>query len=206
MIIRFTAFKRFFLIITISLILIFLFVNVNFFLKFLYPFPYRDIIYRYSKQFDLDPFLVVSVIKVESRFNPYAESQQGALGLMQIMPETALWVAKNLNVGYSKEKLFEPEYNIMLGCWYLSNLHSEFKGNLALVLASYNGGRGNVREWLRTGQWDGNIDSLEDIPFSETRDFVKKVLKIYDRYKKIYYDRYKKIYNEERERVVLIGG
>jgi len=198
MILRLAVLKRFFLIITISLILIFLIVNINFFWKLLYPFPYRDIIYRYSKQFDLDPLLVVAVIKVESRFNPYAESQQGALGLMQIMPETAVWVAKNLNVGYSKEKLFEPDYNIMLGCWYLSNLYSEFKGNLALVLASYNGGRGNVREWIRTGQWNGNIHSLEKIPFSETRDFVKKVLKNYERYKKIY--------KEESEGGVRIGN
>ncbi|KUK10642.1 MAG: Lytic transglycosylase catalytic [Clostridia bacterium 41_269] len=186
MILKLVEIKRFFLILIIFLILILFAVNINFFWKFFYPFPYRDIICRYSKQFGVDPLLVVAVIKVESRFNPYAESEQGALGLMQIMPETAVWAAKNLNVNYSREKLFEPDYNIMIGCWYLSNLHSEFNGNLALVLASYNGGRGNVREWMRTGQWDGNRNSLQKIPFTETRDFVKKVLKNYERYKKIY--------------------
>jgi len=186
MIIRLDHLKRYLLILIIVLALASVILHSAVFWKMLYPLPYRDSIFKYSRQFKLDPYLVAAVIRVESKFNPYAKSARGALGLMQLMPGTARWVAGNLKVDFKEEQLFDPQYNIMIGCWYLSNLESEFGGNLLLILAAYNGGRGNVRRWIKNRQWGGNLQTVDQIPFPETREFVKKVLRDYERYKLIY--------------------
>ncbi|MDN5348263.1 MAG: soluble lytic murein transglycosylase [Clostridia bacterium] len=154
--------------------------------RFLYPLPYSQIIFSVARQSRLDPLLVAAVIRVESKFYPWAKSERGALGLMQLMPETARWVAEMQGLKYEGEKLMEPEYNLKLGCWYLAHLRDEFGGDLVPALAAYNGGRGRIRTWLNEGIWDGSLDTLDRIPYAETREFVKRVIYDYRIYRLLY--------------------
>ncbi|MBE3582320.1 MAG: lytic transglycosylase domain-containing protein [Thermoanaerobacteraceae bacterium] len=154
--------------------------------RLVYPFPYRSSILHYAGQNGLDPLLVLAVVRTESKFYPLAESLTGARGLMQIMPETARWVAGRLREEFDPERLFEPEYNLRLGTWYLAYLIREFRGSLPAALAAYNGGSQNVEDWLGRGVWDGRSASLDKIPFPETREFVRQVLRDYRIYRFLY--------------------
>jgi len=110
---------------------------------------------------------------------------------MQIMPETGFWIAEQLGLeSFSEEKLLDPSVNILLGTWYINNLLQQFDAELYPALAAYNGGRGHVKRWLDDGIWDGKRENLEDIPFAETRSFIKKVEKTYMRYQQIYSGEY----------------
>lgn len=151
-----------------------------------YPLTYETIIVRRSREHGLDPYLVAAVIRAESRFRPQATSQQGARGLMQIMPETGKWAAEQMEVDFHPDYLYDPEYNIRIGCWYLANLVKEFEGDTVLALAAYNGGRNNVQKWLNERQWTGESRTLEQIPFQETRHYVAAVLLDYKRYLWLY--------------------
>ena len=128
-----------------------------------------------------DPALVLAVIRQESSFNPEAVSSAGALGLMQLMPGTAREVAGKLGLSYRQASLTaEPEYNMLLGQTYLSQLIDRFDGSALLAVAGYNAGPGNVRRWLdRYGDpRDGSIDVIdwiERIPLAETRNYVQRV-------------------------------
>lgn len=188
MIIRYLRVKRLLLLLVLLLVLISIILQSKPFLRLLYPIAYQEEVTRYSRQFQLDPLLVMAIIRAESKFNPYAESKKGAVGLMQLMPDTAKWVAGQMNLEYSSEKLFEPEFNIAVGCWYLSSLISQYGGmdHLAVALAAYNGGRTNVNKWLQEKIWDGSISDLDSIPFFETKEYVRIVLKNYEIYKKVY--------------------
>ncbi|MDN5345513.1 MAG: soluble lytic murein transglycosylase [Clostridia bacterium] len=139
----------------------------------------------YARQEGVDPLLVAAVTRVESKFYPGARSDQGARGLMQLMPDTARLAAGHLGLPYDPEKLFNPEYNLRLGTWYLAALLREFH-DLAPALAAYNGGRGNVHNWLERGVWDGSSRNLRQIPFPETRAFVRQVLQNYRIYRFLY--------------------
>ncbi|NMB46643.1 MAG: lytic transglycosylase domain-containing protein [Firmicutes bacterium] len=150
-----------------------------------YPFLYREIIVECADRERLDPALVAAVTRVESRFYPRARSEQGALGLMQLMPETAEAAAVELGLSFEREYLYDPQYNIRLGSWYLAQLLREF-GDLKPALAAYNGGQGNVRTWLGTGIWDGSYNNLHQIPFAETREFVRRVFRDYRVYSLAY--------------------
>jgi soluble lytic murein transglycosylase len=154
--------------------------------KFFYPILYPEYVFSYAERYQIDPYLVAAVIRAESRFSITAESGSGARGLMQIMPDTAKWAADKMGLEFDREMLFEPEYNIRIGCWYLRQLLDSFQGNLIVVLASYNAGQGNVRKWMKEGLWDGRFASLNQIPFSETRLYVHKVIKYYQRYQDLY--------------------
>jgi len=142
-----------------------------------YPLEYRALIDRCATDNQVDPVVVAALIRNESHYNPDALSKQGARGLMQIMPSTGQWIASQMQVPYSDEMLWDPEYNIRLGCWYLDNLSREFGGDLVLVLASYNAGRNNVKKWVNEGRWTGEESTLGQIPFSETRSYVEQVLR-----------------------------
>ncbi len=159
--------------------------------KFLYPFPYRSTVESYSSRWKVDKFLAISVMKVESNFSETAHSQSGAVGLMQIMPETAAWIAYQL--GETPEEavddiknLRDSETNIRYGTWYLAELEDEFKGNDVLALAAYNAGRGNVHEWIKKNHWSENFSDVDKIPYAETRDYVKRVLHCREKYAKLY--------------------
>ncbi|MDI3533889.1 MAG: soluble lytic murein transglycosylase [Thermosediminibacterales bacterium] len=161
--------------------------NTEWFLKKRYPLKYATQIFHYSGENRLDPYLVASVILEESKFNPRAVSSKGAIGLMQIMPDTGKWVAEQININnYNSDMLFDPETNIKIGTWHLANLMEEFNGELVLVMAAYNGGSGNVNQWLQEKTYSRDGKTLKHIPFKETRDYVKKIKKTYEIYKKLY--------------------
>jgi len=154
-----------------------------------YPFDYREEVLYYAGMYGVDPFLVAAVIKVESGFNPEARSLKGACGLMQIMPNTGMWAVQQMGlVGeFNEEMLFDPCFNIQVGTWYLAHLKEHFDGRRAVILAAYNGGKGRVEEWLDTGLWDGEMATIDSVPFPETRNFVRRVERIYSRYRWLYY-------------------
>lgn len=154
--------------------------------RLFYPLHYEEIVFEVSNKYDLDPYLVFSVIRVESKFKEDAVSRRGAVGLMQIMPSTGMWLARQESFDVSnKEELLNPEKNIKLGCCYLKSLYYEFESKKA-ALAAYNAGPGRVQNWLELGVWDGSKENIDDIPYKETREYVKSVLKTYEIYKEIY--------------------
>lgn len=135
-----------------------------------------------AEQAPIEQALVFAIMRQESAFASDAISSAGARGLMQLMPATAKYVSKSLNVSYSKYQLTEdPNYNALLGSSYLSGLIDEFNGSYVLAIASYNAGPRNVHKWIetwgdpRTGEID-MIDWIEFIPFSETRNYVQRVI------------------------------
>lgn len=155
--------------------------------NFIYPFPYREKVEQHAAEYRVDKYLAVSVMKVESNFTEGAISRSGAVGLMQIMPETAEWIAYRLE----EEKptisdLHESGRNIKYGIWYLSDLEKEFYENDILALAAYNAGRGNVRKWMEQKEWGKNFSDIEAIPYLETRQYVKKVLACREKYNELY--------------------
>ena len=155
--------------------------------KYLYPLPYQDLVTAAAHESETDPFLIYAVMRTESKYMVKATSPKGARGLMQIMPETGTWIADKLKLrGFHSDMLYEPAVNIRLGSWYLASLKQEFDGNLVLVLAAYNSGPGNVKQWRQQYGWPSDFSSTEQIPFNETRLYVTKVLKAYSTYKKIY--------------------
>lgn len=163
-----------------------LFFQTTYAQKLFYPYPYRPIVEKYAEQYGVDPFLVIAVIRAESNFMPQSQSHKGAQGLMQLMPDTAEWIAKSRgDKSFTLEDLKDPEKNIQYGTWYLASLQKEFK-NTTLVLAAYNGGRGHVQEWIKTQQLDLDHLRVEDIPFQETRKYVQRVLIYYPKYKALY--------------------
>ncbi len=141
----------------------------------------------YARANGVDSALVASVIMTESKFRKDARSHRGAVGLMQIMPETGAWIAQQLDdQDFTTEKLWEPETNIRYGVWYLAELQREFAGNDFLALAAYNAGRGQVREWMEEGQWLVRSRGLGDVYKRQTRDYVKNVLRDRSKYETLY--------------------
>jgi soluble lytic murein transglycosylase len=158
--------------------------------KIMFPEKYKQYVMEYSRKNNLDPYLVFAIIKVESNFNTEAVSQKNARGLMQISQKTGQWGARVLKLKqYTEKSLFDPETNISIGCWYLSVLIKEF-GDLDLVIAAYNGGSGNVKEWLKNKDLSTSGKSLDKIPFKETETYLKKVKSDFVIYKKLYENKY----------------
>ena len=155
--------------------------------KYVYPFPFQEKVFRYATEYEVDPYLIVAVVRTESKFLPAARSPKGARGLMQMMPETGQWVAGELNVGgFTADMLSDPETNIRFGTWYLASLRKEFKNNDVLVLAAYNGGRGNVKQWMRQLGWSDDFRDVDTIPYRETREYVRRVIEARERYQELY--------------------
>lgn len=156
-------------------------------LKYFYPLPYSEHVYKYSKEYNLDPYLVYAAIRVESNFESDAKSSKGAKGLMQITDDTGQWAANKMKIkNYNSEMLYQPQYNIMVGCWYIRNLIDQFDGNMTSALAAYNGGSGNVEKWLKNKEYSSDGEKLDKIPFGETKRYVEKIKKDYNIYKSLY--------------------
>lgn len=147
-----------------------------------HPIHYREAIAHVAERYGLDPYLVAAVVRAESDYDPKAVSHAGAVGLMQLMPETADWVTRlDEWQGAEKPVLTDPEDNLELGACYLAYLVRRFSGNERAAVASYNAGQGSVDSWLgRSG--DPEKLELADIQFEETREFVKRV----EHYREIY--------------------
>lgn len=151
------------------------------------PLRHDDIIRQQAKKKQLDPALVAAVIYQESRFRP-RESSAGAQGLMQILPSTADFIAdKSGGTRFTTEDLATPQVNISYGAWYLRYLLDRYDDDTLTALAAYNAGEGRVDRWLaESGKAGGSITDANEIPFPETREYVKEVLKARDRYKREY--------------------
>ncbi|MCJ0764872.1 lytic transglycosylase domain-containing protein [Variovorax terrae] len=141
-----------------------------------FPMPFRDSVVKRSRDVALDPAYVYGLIRQESRFVMDARSGVGASGLMQVMPATARWTAKKLGMsGFSTDQLTDRDTNIAIGTGYLKLVLDDFAGSMALAAAAYNAGPGRPRSWRNGPVLDAAIWA-ENVPFSETRDYVKKVL------------------------------
>ncbi|MGE5174719.1 MAG: tetratricopeptide repeat protein [Betaproteobacteria bacterium] len=154
-----------------------------------YPRGYWDSILSCARKYGQDPYFIAAIVREESRFSSEAISPAGARGLMQVMPATAEWVAKSIKLpGFDREKLFDSDTGITIGTWYIGHLMKQFKGDALLAAAAYNAGPDAVAAWLaKYGYANGERDAfVEAIPFAETRGYVKKVLRNYAEYKRIY--------------------
>lgn len=159
--------------------------------KYTYPTDYFELIEAECEVADIDPYLVCAIIKAESGFNPEAVSSVGAIGLMQVMPDTAAWILEKNNVNNDEIvnlDLQNPVENITIGIKYLDFLLDYWQGDLEIAVASYNAGQNKVLEWINNGTWDGTLENAEDIPYSETRNYVIKVFKYYEKYLAEYAD------------------
>jgi soluble lytic murein transglycosylase len=139
-------------------------------IKFIFPLNYIDLIKKNSE--NLDPLIVISLIRQESAFNPEAKSGVGAKGLMQLMPATAKRFNKKVRVSH----LGNPEINVAIGSRYLRQLIARFDGNLIFALASYNAGENRIDRWRKEiFRNDDPLSTIESIPFEETRNYVKLI-------------------------------
>ena len=152
-----------------------------------HPAEHIEIVEKYADEYSVPKELILAVIRTESKFKSDAISSAGAIGLMQITPETYRWLCqKNSDPECDEKYLYTPETNIHYGVYYLDMLYSEFL-SWETALAAYNAGPTRVREWLKSPEYSsGGV--LVDIPFRETRDYVKKVMEAKDKYKELYFE------------------
>lgn len=160
--------------------------NADDYKELMYPLAFWQYVEPVSKRYDLDPLLLLSIIREESRFEPEARSPAGALGLMQVMPVTASRLVKKAGLGLETIELKDVKTNIVIGAFYLKELLKEF-GTLPAAIAAYNAGEDRVRDWLKRGNYRGTDEFIEDIPYDETKNYVKKVLISYVNYVSLSY-------------------
>jgi peptidoglycan lytic transglycosylase len=150
----------------------------DWYLRARYPLEYEHIVRGHARNYDLDPALLAAVIYAESRFDPDVESPAGAVGLMQLLPDTAKGIALRTGGGrFVLSDLRDPEINVRYGSWYLDHLRTRYDGDVRLALAAYHAGPGNVDDWLAEGS---------GIVFPETQDYVDEV----ERVSRVYADAY----------------
>jgi soluble lytic murein transglycosylase len=153
--------------------------------KALYPLPYEAALRREAAKNDFDPMFAAGLIRQESTFQADAVSRKDAIGLMQVLPKTGKLLAKQLRVRYTKDKLFEPEYNIELGMVYISNLVRQ-TGAFEYAAAAYNAGEDRIAAWKAERSYEEIPELVESIPFTETREYVQVVLRNTEVYRMIY--------------------
>ena len=153
-----------------------------------YPVAYTERIEQYASEYSLDPYLVQSIMRCESSNDPAAVSDAGAIGLMQIMPETATWIAHKLDLDdtYTVDQLYDPETSIRFGCWYLNFLQGRFDGDVMEMVAAYNAGHGSVEDWLADPRFSADGETLLSIPFEQTARYYEKVMTAYEKYTTLY--------------------
>lgn len=154
----------------------------------LYPCKFNEYVERYAKEYHVDHLLIYSIIKTESNFEPNSTSTSGAKGLMQLMENTAQEVAeKNTEIKYdSSQSIYDVETNIRMGTKYFSDLMKNYDGNIYLSLTAYNAGMGNVAKWIESGVIKEDGSNIENIPFKETNNYVRKTIRNYRIYQKLY--------------------
>ncbi len=157
------------------------------FLKLIYPKKESLNICQVANRFSLDCHLVHAIILQESGFNASAVSRSGAIGLMQIMPETGGDIAMRMRKGsHSDSKLYDPKYNMYLGCSHFSRILDQFNGSLELSLAAYNAGEANAKKWRKWLRGYGIEEYVDNIPYFETRNYIKKIKSHYKIYSELY--------------------
>ncbi|MBR5535673.1 MAG: lytic transglycosylase domain-containing protein [Clostridia bacterium] len=148
----------------------------------LFPLKYLTEIRTVCGELNVDPYLVAALIKAESNFNMDAISRADAKGVMQLTDETAEFCAEKLNMELAEGDIYSPKVNIRLGSYYLKRMLDLFEGDEALAIAAYNAGAGRVKKWLKNPEYSPDGESLQVIPYEETKNHVKKI----EAYKKIY--------------------
>lgn len=158
--------------------------------KKVFPEDYSGEIKKYSDEYNVDPYLVMAVIKAESNFNKDAVSHKDACGLMQLTPSTAKWLADKLKMrDFENEKIFMPDVNIKLGCYYLSYLSGLYSGDRKCMLSAYNAGNGTVDKWLLNEDYSKDGKTLDVIPYPETEQYINKI-EIYEKiYRALYFEK-----------------
>jgi len=152
----------------------------DWYLRARYPLEYEHIVQGHARNYDLEPALLAAVIYAESRFDPDVESPAGAVGLMQLLPDTAKGIAvRTGGRRFVVSDLRDPEINVRYGSWYLDHLRRRYDGDMRLALAAYHAGQGNVDEWLAAGR---------GIVFRETQEYVDEVERVRRVYAKAYPD------------------
>jgi soluble lytic murein transglycosylase len=159
--------------------------------KYFYPIKYEDYVVRYSEEYGLDENIIYAIINTESSFNPAAESEVGARGLMQIMEDAFLWTKsrmpqsdENDNVSYND--MYDPELNIKYGAYLFYLLYNEY-GDYETALAAYHSGRGNVNKWLLDPAHSSDGFALDkNIPSRATAHYVDKVMRSFENYEELY--------------------
>lgn len=177
------------LVVALLLVIIFIFVATPWFNRLIYPLEYEEYIIDSAQVTGVDPYLVVAVIRTETKFDPDKKSRVGAIGLMQLTPITVDEAIKEGNFSpASRDYIHDPAINIRLGSWYLARLTKRFKGNKVAAVAAYNAGPTIVQKWLEKKVWDGTIENADQIPYGETRHYVKRVTYLYEKYRALYKD------------------
>lgn len=156
-------------------------------LKLIYPTKYSEYVEKYSAENNVDKYLIYAMIKAESNFDPDIKSGAGAIGLMQLMEETAVERSNIIDEeAIEQYDLYDPETNIRLGTSYFAYLLGLFDNNTILAITAYNAGLGNVQEWINSGIVKKDGSDIENIPYKETSNYVRKILRDYQMYIKIY--------------------
>jgi len=154
--------------------------------RLVYPLHYFKQVENNAGHFKNDAALIMAIIKEESHFNPYAQSGVGAIGLMQLMPETAHEVGERNGYQFNTTDLFNPEFNVKLGNIYYSQLRNALDNKDISAVASYNGGIGSVQRWKENLEYTDTDEFVEQIPYDETKNYVYKVMKSYWNYTRVY--------------------
>ncbi|MBR1425534.1 transglycosylase SLT domain-containing protein [bacterium] len=154
--------------------------------RLIYPQNYYKQVLANAPKYKNDDALIMAIIKEESYFNMYAQSSVGAMGLMQLMPATAREIGEKNGLNFNTTGLFNPELNIKIGNIYYSSLRNMLQNNDVLSVAAYNGGVGSVTKWKDSISYSDIDEFVEQIPYSETKNYVKKVLRSYWNYVRIY--------------------
>ena len=150
-----------------------------------YKLEYTEYVKKYANEYNVDEYLIYAIIKAESNFESNAESHRGAKGLMQLMYSTAEDISKRINIELNENNILDPDININLGTKYISMLIQKYN-NTNLALAAYNAGSGNVDGWIEKGTLKSDGSDIENVPFTETNNYVRKILRDYEIYKNIY--------------------
>ena len=159
-------------------------------MRLIYPLLYREELLAASAEFEIDPCMLAALVYCESSYQADAVSHVGAIGLMQIMPETGQWLSGKIDLEseYATERLYEPEVNLRLGCWYLDYLYDRYDGQWQEALTAYIAGQGQVDKWLKDPELSADGKHLDVIPGQDVKEYAAKVMRIHENYKTAYPD------------------
>jgi len=174
--------KKLLILLMIIVLLIIVVICINkLMIKMLYKKEYSEYVSRYSQEYNVNENLIYALIKAESNFEAEAVSNKNAQGLMQLMPSTAEDVANKSGIELTEENILEPEININIGTKYISTLLEKYEC-VEIALAAYNAGSGNVDKWIANGIIKADGSDIENIPFKETNNYVRKIMRDYKIY------------------------
>ena len=181
--------KLLIVIILILIVIVFLGIFKDKILKIIYPKTFKEYVSIYSEEYNIDENLIYALMKAESNFKSKAVSNRGAIGVMQLMEETALDVAKKAKIDIDennlKQELLKPEVNIKIGTIYIKTLLNQYQ-NVEVALAAYNAGIGTVNTWIEEGTIKKDGSDIENIPYKERNQYVRKILRDYKIYEYLY--------------------